>query len=111
METPQILTRIYDLLLYLIPQISKFPRAQKYLLGDRLEMTILDVLELLVEASYSRDKSSLLRQANVKLEKARYYVRLCNDLKLINFKCYQVFSKMINEVGVQLGGWTKQQRT
>lgn len=73
MNAPQILTRVYDLLLYLIPQISKFLRAQKYLLGDRLEMTILDVLELLVEASYSRDKLALLRQANVKLEKARYY--------------------------------------
>lgn len=30
MDTPQILTRVYDLLLYLIPQVSKFPRAQRY---------------------------------------------------------------------------------
>ncbi len=110
MDTPQILTRIYDLLLYLIPQVSKFSRAQRYLLGDRLEMTILDVLELLVEATYLRDKTHLLRQSNVKLEKARYYVRLCKDLKLIDLHHYQVLSKMINEVGVQLGGWIKQVR-
>ncbi len=111
MDTPQILTRIYDLLLYLIPQVSKFPRAQRYLLGDRLETTVLDVLEFLVEATYSRDKVPLLRQSNVKLEKARYYVRLCKDLKLIDLHHYQVLSKMINEVGIQLGGWIKQVRT
>lgn len=110
-DTPQIITKLYDLLLYLIPQVSKFPRSQRYLLGERLESTSLDVLELLVEASYSREKSDLLRRANVKLEKARYYVRLCKDLKLIDYQRYQVFSKMINEVGVQLGGWIKQQKS
>ncbi len=35
--TPQIITATYDLLLYLIPQVSKFPKSQRYLLGDRLE--------------------------------------------------------------------------
>lgn len=110
MDTPQIIIKVYDLLLYLAPQISKFPRSQKYLLGDRLEITVLDVLELLIEATYSRDKGSLLRQTNVKLEKSRYFVRLCKDLKLIDYQKYQVLSKMINDVGVQLGGWIKQQR-
>lgn len=111
MDTPQIITKLYDLLLYLIPQVSKFPRSQRYLLGERLESTGLDVLELLVESAYSREKSDLLRRANVKLEKGRYYVRLCKDLKLIDYQRYQVFSKMINEVGVQLGGWIKQQKS
>lgn len=109
--TPQIITAIYDLLLYLIPQISKFPRSQRYLLGDRLETIVLDALELLLEATYSRDKAPLLARANVTLEKARYYVRLCKDLKLMDLQRYQVLSKMINEVGMQLGGWIKQQKS
>lgn len=109
-ETPQIITRIYDLLLYLIPQISKFPRSQRYLLGDRLETIALDVLEIILEAAYSRDKTPLLSKANVKLETARYYVRLCKDLNLMDLQRYEVLSRMINEVGVQLGGWIKQQK-
>ena len=108
--TPQIITAIYDLLLYLIPQVSKFPKSQRYLLGDRLEAMILDVLEILLEATYSRDKPPLLAKANIKLEKARYYMRLCKDLKLMDLQKYQVLSKMINEVGMQLGGWIKQQQ-
>lgn len=110
-DTPQIITRVYDLLLYLIPQVSKFPRSQRYLLGDRLEAIVLDVLEILLEATYSRDKTPLLAEANLKLEKARYYVRLCKDLKLTDLQRYQVLSKMINEVGIQLGGWIRQQKT
>lgn len=108
--TPQIVTAIYDLLLYLIPQVSKFPRSERYLLGDRLEAMILDVLEIFLEAAYSRDKTPLLAKANIKLEKARYYVRLCKDLRLVDLQKYQVLSKMINEAGMQLGGWIKQQK-
>lgn len=71
-SAPQVVTKMYDFLLYLVPQISKFPRSQRYSLGERLELLSFDVLELLLEASYSRNKSPLLYQANISLEKARY---------------------------------------
>ena len=32
-----VLSKLHDLLLYLIPQLSKFPRDQKFLLGDLIE--------------------------------------------------------------------------
>jgi hypothetical protein len=32
-------------LTWLIPTLEKFPRAQRFLLGDRIECTALDVLE------------------------------------------------------------------
>lgn len=110
MGAPQIITKVYDLILYLVPQASKFPKSQRYLLGDRLESTTLDVLELLVEAMYGRDKVALLRKANVKLEMARHHIRLCKDLRLIDFHRYEVLSGMVNEIGIQLGGWIKQQK-
>ena len=108
-NAPLIIARVYDFLLYLIPQISDLPRSQRYLLGDRLELASFDVLEILVEACYSQSKLQLLKTANLKLEKIRYYIRLCKDLKLINLHRYEVLSKMVNEVGMQLGGWIKQQ--
>jgi hypothetical protein len=107
---PQIITKMYDFLLYLIPQVSKFPRSQRYLVGERLEISSFHVLELLLEAAHSRNKAALLQQANIDLEKTRYYARLCKDLKLVNVHGYEIISRMINEIGVQLGGWLKQQR-
>lgn len=94
----------------LVPQTSKFPRSQRYLLGERLEATSCDVLEILLEACYAQNKLVLLQQANIKLEKIRYFNRLCKDLKLTNLHKYEVISKMVNDIGVQLGGWIKQQK-
>jgi len=107
---PQIITSMYDLLLYLVPQVSKFPKSQRYLLGERLESACFDVLELLISATYSQEKMQVLNKANIRLEQARYYVRLCKDLKLLSLHRYEVVSKKVNDVGVQLGGWLKSQR-
>lgn len=109
-STPQIIAKLYDMLGYLVAQVAKFPKNQRFLLGDRLELCGFDVLELLIEASYSREKSMLLHRANVKLEQMRFYTRLSKDARLLNLHAYEVLSKMINDVGVQLGGWIKQQR-
>lgn len=109
-EEPQILARWYDFLRYLSPQVAKFPRSERYLLGERLEQASFDVLELLLESVYAANKIERLMKANIRLEQARYYTRLCKDLKLINLHRYEVISGMIDEVGRQLGGWIRQQR-
>ncbi len=35
-ESDNILTKLQDLLIYLIAQLNKFPRDQKFVLGDRI---------------------------------------------------------------------------
>ena len=47
---------MYRFVLWLVPTVEKFPRRQKFLLGDRLQATALDVLERLVEATCTRDR-------------------------------------------------------
>ena len=50
-----VLTKLHDLLLYMVPQLAKFPRDQKFLLGDRIEVKVLDVQELCLRACYSKE--------------------------------------------------------
>ena len=106
----QAVTRIYDILKWLLPQVSKLPRSHKFTLGDRITNLGLDVLMLLVEANYTRNKTELLQQANLKLEQLRYLLRLCKDLELFSLKRYGYISRQINEAGNQIGGWLKYQR-
>ena len=101
------ITKIYDYLLWIIPKLEKFPRNQKFLLADRIENTLLDILMLLIEAAYSKKKSSLLQNANLKLEQLRYLIRLSKDLKLLSIKSYEFSARAINDVGVSIGGWLK----
>ena len=103
-------TRLYDLLLWAIPKLERFPRSQKFFIGDRIENLLLDTLELLLDAAYSRNKGAALRQANLKLEKLRYLVRLAKDLKLINMQAYEQAARRIDEVGRSVGGWLRYAR-
>ncbi len=101
------ITRLYDYLLWLVPKLEKFPRSQKFLLGDRIESLLLDILELLIEAAFSKKKLAPLRTANIKLEKLRYLIRLAKDLKLMNLDSYEFSARAINEIGVSVGGWLR----
>ena len=64
-ESDNILTKLQDLLVYLIPQLNKFPRDQKFVLGDRIETKLLDVQEFCLRAYYSREKRGQRRDLTV----------------------------------------------
>ncbi len=100
-------TKLYDFILWAIPKPDKFPRSQKFVLGDRIENLLLDILEILIDAVYSRKKQPLLRSANLKLEKLRYLMRLSKDLELLNLKGYEFSARAINGIGTSIGGWLK----
>ena len=104
---PDSLTLTYDLLKWSIPTIKSFPRDQRFMLGDRIENHILDVLELLISARYSRDKIDYLKKANLKIEVLRFFWRLSMDLKYLNSRRYKHVSAMMNDIGRLIGSWIK----
>lgn len=106
----QAVTKMYDVIKWLIPRVNKFPRSHKFTLGDRITNLSLDVLMLLVEAQYTRQKIEMLHQANRKLEQLRFLLRLCKDFELLSIRRYEYISREINEVGRFIGGWVKQQK-
>ena len=55
-STPLAVQRCHELLLWLIPLLDRFPRRRRFTLGERLESRLLDILQLLVEAAYSKRK-------------------------------------------------------
>lgn len=97
----------YQLLNWLMPTIARFPREQRFLLGDRLQLTALDVLEALIEATYTRDLRVHLLRANLVLEKLRHLVRLASELGLLDARRYEHAARSIDEIGRQIGGWMK----
>jgi hypothetical protein len=87
--------------------VEKFPRAQKFLLGDRIQSAALDVLVGLVEATYSRNRTPVLRGVNLKLETLRLLLRLATDLQLLDLRRYEHAARAIDEIGRLVGGWLK----
>ncbi len=49
----------------LIPTVERFLRRPKFLLGDRIPTSVLDVPERLIEATYTRHRGTALAAANL----------------------------------------------
>ena len=109
-EVMQVVPKTYDLLAWLLPVLAKFPRDQKFLLGDRLQTSLMDVLGLLIEANYTRDRGHLLRRANIELEKFRFWVRLASDMRFLGSRRYHFLAERVDEIGRMLGGWISADR-
>ena len=103
-----ILQKTYDLLRWLIPHLNKMPRNQKFLLGDRMENALLDLLGLLIEASMEKRKLPFLRKASAELEKFRFLVRLFGDLHVLGSRRHAYLAERLGEIGRMLGGWIKE---
>ena len=91
-------------------QVNTFPRAHRFVLGDRIATTALESLEGLVEASHLRDKRAVLGGVNLKLERLRSLFRMSQDLQALSLRTYEDVARDINVVGAMLGGWLTQQR-
>ena len=65
----------YQFLVWLMPTVEKFPRSHKFTIGDRIGIASLDVLDMLIEATYTRDRLQHLQQANLGIEKLRFLLR------------------------------------
>jgi len=109
-EKETIITKTYDLLKYSIPILAKFPRDQKFLLGDQFQRLLTEILDAFIEAYYSKSKLPLLVPANMSLEKLRYRIRLSHDFQHISNKQYGILSEKVDEIGRMLGGWIKKEQ-
>ncbi len=101
-----IFQKIYDFLLWLHPVVNKFPKSQRFVLGQRIENKTLDLLHSIVVANSERDKSIMLGRASVELDELRILVRLSKDLRFVNIGQYGVAAEKLNEIGRLLSGWT-----
>ena len=100
----------YRFLLWLVPAVERFPRSQKFLLGDRIQRTALDVLDALIEATYTRQRGHHLARANLGIEKLRVLCRLAHDLRHLDRRRYEHAARCLDETGRKIGAWSKTHR-
>jgi hypothetical protein len=102
-----VITRAYDLVLWSCHHTGRFPRSHRFVLGERMERNLYDLLETLIQARYTRERQALLRQANLILEVLRFQMRLAKDLQCLKVTSYGHAAETIDEIGRLVGGWLK----
>lgn len=107
-EQLPIFEKTYQIILWLYPTINRFPKSQRFVLGQQIESTALSILTGIIAANGERDKVPSLKRVSASLDTLRILIRLAKDLKFISVKQYVFAAERVNEIGKMLGGWMKQ---
>ena len=94
-----VVTKAYDLILWSCNHTGKFPRNHRFVLGERIERNLYDLLQALIRAKYTTQRRELLEQANLVLEILRFQMRLAKDLQCLKVESYGFAAKAIDEIG------------
>jgi hypothetical protein len=105
-----IIQKTYDLIKWYVPILNRLPRDHKFTLGERMVNSLYDLLSGLILARYAPDKLTILTGLNTQLDILRYQTRLMLDFDLIKQDRYAHATKLMTDIGKDLGGWTKQQK-
>lgn len=108
-EDLPVFIRWYRFTGWLLEATAKFPKRVRFSFVGRIDTMALDVLENIIEAAYTRDKTHLVRRANLTVEKMRVLIRLCHEMKFMGDRSYKYAVKELYETGRMLGGWRRQQ--
>lgn len=109
-EDMVILSRVFDLLAWLLPKAERFPRLYRMTVTQRLMDAALDLQECLFDAQSRRGarRAECLHAADSALAKMRLYLRLAHHWHWLSDGQYEYVSQRVAEVGRLLGGWLKQ---
>ena len=108
---PQIIIKISDLYLEFYKEIRKWSKPERYNLGCRCEILIIEVLEKTFKASRNYNKLQNLKKANIKLQVLKILIRTAKNIQIMPFRKYQFFQEKILEIGRMIGGWIKTVQT
>lgn len=104
---PPALHDAYDLALALYREVPKFPKAQRFVLGQRIEHASLDVLFAVQRAADENERLDSLQRGSRSLDELRLLVRLATDLGFLSVARHEALARQVDGLGRQLGGWIK----
>lgn len=105
-----LVSRLFDLLDWLLPKSEKFPRAYRFTLTQRMMNAAMDCVDAVNSARSRRGEARRadLATADAALNRLRMYLRLAHRWQWLNDGQYEFVSEQVAEVGRLLGGWIRQ---
>lgn len=107
-EAP-IYVATHDMLDWLAPHLEKWPRPQRFLLARQAMDSATHFYRLLLRARkvQGQARAEVLLDADAELEMLKALVRLGQERRYMNLGQYKHISKVLFDIGRQLGGWRK----
>jgi len=102
--------KTYDLYLYTYKFIKKFPKAERFLISQVLQSSLIEAIKLMVRANQQRDQSKRRQHQDGIEEWLTVYLtalRLAHDLNFLPKRKYAYASSLVAEILKILAGWKK----
>lgn len=87
--------------------LQQFPKSEKFALVIDIKRCMHLILERAIEVQKKYYKKTTLQELDVEIMKLKAFLRLSQELGFLPFRKYEVWSKMVVEIGKMLGGWIK----
>ena len=97
----------HDLLDWLVPHLESWPRPQRFLLVRQVMDSATGFYRLLLRARKvgGRERAEALLAADTELETLKALLRLGQERRYMSLGQYGHVSRLLGDVGRQLGGW------
>lgn len=104
----KIYLAVFELAQYLYGVTMNFKKENKPSIGKRIEDTVLDLGDLIVEANSSvENRYSVLGVFLIKYEKLQFLINLAVQLKDISYRQQAEIARRMESIGKQANGWRK----
>jgi hypothetical protein len=107
MQEAKIINDCYSFIKWILPIIGRYPRNYRYTLGERIELSLYELLSHLQRAYIVQVKVDYLTEASFLLDHIRLLLRLSHEMYLFDSKIHHAMIQQMGNLGKQLGGWLK----
>ncbi|MDP2631160.1 MAG: four helix bundle protein [Candidatus Uhrbacteria bacterium] len=111
-EEFSLVHKLYEWYKLLHADVVKYPKTERYTLGELLKSYTLKLIEDMWEANALAlpERLMLLEKSQRTLDLMKLMVRLVYDLRIYTQEGYIYRQKRLQEIGKMLGGWRKKTR-
>ncbi len=108
-EAPKVLVKEKEVYKYWVTLHRDFPKVERFGIGQKIEQSFLDLLELTFTSVYlaPEQKIVLLGRTIAKMDNLKFFMQLAWEAKLIPTDKFAKISLDLEEIGRMLGGWRK----
>jgi hypothetical protein len=101
--------KVEDMIDYGYVALRQFPKSERHVLSAEIRQCMWAILRCVVTCNLARDKRAALLQLDVELSVLRSFLRRAAQYEFLQFKKYEHWSKLNDEIGRMIGGWIKSQ--
>ena len=87
--------------------LRQFPKFEKHVLAAEMRQAMWGILRLIVVCNKRYHKKTTLQELDAELDLLRVQVRISKELGYLDFKKYEHWARLNNEIGCMIGGWIK----